>query len=339
MGEIRRLNALRGLAAIVVLISHYSNETLWLDGALGRGGGQVGVMLFFVLSGFLMAYLYLERPFTAAGVYRYGTARFARVVPLFVLIVLISFVLHQLGVTKIFYFIPSVKFMMAHLLFLNGVDVLWTIPPEIHFYLLFVGLWWLFGRSRILFLLLILAALVATFAAGVPNFKFKLFGIPADIRLLWGLPYFLSGTLMGWLYRHWQLPLHRRSNVYILALPLLLVLYPGITRYMGSWQHGFWQDPAVLAVVVSVFFAVVFLVKPGNRLLENPVADFFGRISFSLYLLHRVLLALLPDQAQQSPGLWLVVFLAAAIAVSALSYWLIEAPLQARLRGAASVSR
>ncbi len=339
MGEIRRLNTLRALAAMIVLVSHYSNKTMWLGGVLGLGGGQIGVMLFFVLSGFLMAYLYLERPFSAVAVHRYGIARFSRVVPLFVIVVVTSFALHQLGVTKIFYFIPTVKFMTAHLLFLNGVDVLWTIPPEIHFYILFLGLWWLFGRSRTLFLMVILVALVATFAAGVPNFKFRLFGMPADIRLLWGLPYFLCGTLMGWLFRHWQLPLNRRSHAYILALPVLMVLYPGINRYAGGWQHGFWQDPAVLAVVVAVFFFIVFLAKPGNHWLENPVADFLGKISFSLYLLHGVVLALLPDQAQQHPWIWLVIFLAASLAVSTLSYRFIEVPLQAHLRGTAKANR
>ena len=51
--EIRKLNALRGLAAIIVFITHFSDITNWLDGALGGGSGAYGVMLFFLLSGFL----------------------------------------------------------------------------------------------------------------------------------------------------------------------------------------------------------------------------------------------------------------------------------------------
>jgi len=95
----------------------------------------------------------------------------------------------------------------------------------------------------------------------------------------------------------------------------------------------------VLAVVVAVFFFIVFLAKPGNHWLENPVADFLGKISFSLYLLHGVVLALLPDQAQQHPWIWLVIFLAASLAVSTLSYRFIEVPLQAHLRGTAKANR
>ena len=66
--EIRKLNTLRGLAALIVVVSHYSNATLIMGGLLGFGGGQFGVMIFFVLSGFLMSYLYLGREFTASSV-------------------------------------------------------------------------------------------------------------------------------------------------------------------------------------------------------------------------------------------------------------------------------
>ena len=44
--EIRKLNTLRGLAALIVFITHFSDITHWLDGALGGGSGAYGVMLF-----------------------------------------------------------------------------------------------------------------------------------------------------------------------------------------------------------------------------------------------------------------------------------------------------
>jgi len=47
--EIRKLNTLRGLAALIVLITHFSDVTGWLGGSLGGRAGQYGVMLFFLL--------------------------------------------------------------------------------------------------------------------------------------------------------------------------------------------------------------------------------------------------------------------------------------------------
>jgi peptidoglycan/LPS O-acetylase OafA/YrhL len=66
--EIRKLNTLRGLAALIVVISHFSNATNWLSGRLGKGAGQFGVMLFFILSGFLMSYLYMSKESSATNI-------------------------------------------------------------------------------------------------------------------------------------------------------------------------------------------------------------------------------------------------------------------------------
>jgi len=86
------LDGLRGVAALIVLLSHVSNKTGLWGGIFGRGGGQIGVMLFFVLSGYLMGMLYLDRPFRRIEVQRYVVHRGARIVPLYYLIVLLSFI-------------------------------------------------------------------------------------------------------------------------------------------------------------------------------------------------------------------------------------------------------
>ena len=58
--DIPVLNGLRGLAVMIVFASHASN--IFYQGEIvGWGGGQLGVMLFFMLSGFLMAHLYAGR--------------------------------------------------------------------------------------------------------------------------------------------------------------------------------------------------------------------------------------------------------------------------------------
>ena len=58
--ELPVLNGIRGLAVAIVFASHASN--IYFSGAIaGWGGGQLGVMLFFLLSGFLMSHLYLHR--------------------------------------------------------------------------------------------------------------------------------------------------------------------------------------------------------------------------------------------------------------------------------------
>ena len=73
--QIRRLNTLRGIAALVVLVGHYSNRAQLWDAVLGTRAPQLGVMLFFLLSAFLMTVLYLDRPPTAPALRGYASAR------------------------------------------------------------------------------------------------------------------------------------------------------------------------------------------------------------------------------------------------------------------------
>lgn len=139
--EIRKLNSLRAIAVLIVLVSHYSNSTNFLNGVLGHGSGQIGVMIFFVLSGFLMSFLYLNKDFE---VKKYIVSRLARVLPLFVFVVLLSFLSQQIFSNGVFYKILDVNSLISHLFLLSGVSVLWTIPTEIQFYILFIPLCWLF---------------------------------------------------------------------------------------------------------------------------------------------------------------------------------------------------
>ncbi|TIW24509.1 MAG: acyltransferase, partial [Mesorhizobium sp.] len=66
MGRLQNLDGLRGLAALLVVAGHLCNVLGVLPGIFGAGGAQVGVQLFFCLSGFLMGMLYLNAPFGGA---------------------------------------------------------------------------------------------------------------------------------------------------------------------------------------------------------------------------------------------------------------------------------
>ena len=91
--EIRRLNTLRGIAALIVVISHFSNTSGLWGKVLGQGAGQFGVMLFFLLSGFLMSHLYWEREPTSRTQLFYAVSRVARVIPLYLVVVFFSFII------------------------------------------------------------------------------------------------------------------------------------------------------------------------------------------------------------------------------------------------------
>lgn len=330
--EIRKLNMLRGIAAMIVVVGHFSNETNMLNGLLGQHAGQLGVMLFFILSGFLMSYLYLDRPFNRLNVARFAWARIARVVPLFVLVVLLSYMLWSMGLRDILYPIKTIKSVLSHLLLLSGVSVLWTIPPEIQFYILFVPLWWLYSRRRgYLFVLLGLVFAILTWLE-FPYPRGRFLGLVVNLALIRSLPYFAVGVLFGRLYAAWQAPARLRKNFFVAALLLILLIYPEIYRVLIGPPYRMWVDLEPLLVLGVVFFAVIFLVPEENILLSNPIGDFLGKISYSLYLLHLPILGLILVPARHRPSLWIGIFIVLVLVVSSLSYTLLEAPARKALR-------
>src|SRR5581483_5409550 len=333
-GHIRKLDSLRGLAALIVVVSHYANESHWCE-AIGHGAGQIGVMLFFLLSGFLMAYLYFGPAPDARALRGFALARIARVVPLFYAVAIGSFVLTRWApppARDLLFPIGDGRDLAADLLFLHGQIVLWTIPPEIEFYALFALAW--AGGPRVHRLLVpLVATLVALiYAFGAPVTRFSLWGITVSTEIVEALPYFAVGSLIGYAYRRTHVAEARQKSLYVAALLLIPVTYPAIFTALTGYVHGLWASPLVLAVLAGVFAVVIFLVPDRSSVLANPCGDFLGKISYSMYLLHVPVLMHLERAGWTVGGAGCLLFLAITIGVATASYLLIEAPARRGLR-------
>ncbi len=337
--EIRRLNTLRGLAALIVVVSHYSNLSGFWNKALGAGAGQMGVMIFFLLSGFLMSYLYLAKTPDRRNMRAFLVARIARVIPLYLVVVIASFLISHLAskpYRNLLYGIDKPSELVAHLLFLRGESVLWTIPAEIHFYALFALAWFFYHRFRASLCVVAALLLVADFFWGFQDGKAALAGMKIVFGLPKALPYFVCGTILGQIYRDFKPPRTAMSNYYLLSLILVLLLYPNIFSLITGRKHEMWSDAGVLVLLSGVFFAVVFLVPDNNLLLENPIGDFLGKVSYSLYLLHLPVLTIL-ENLGLIKGVWpLGLFLLLSCIVAYVSFILIEAPSRAFIRDASA---
>lgn len=168
----RNLDGLRGYAVLVVLVSHISNQNIVKYKLFGEGFGQTGVMIFFALSGFLMVYLYMERPFNRQELLDFARRRSARVLPLYFAVVFLSLILTHYFPHAFQLFEIGFGDLWQYLVFWNADFVLWTIPVEIQFYCLFPLFWYLrvtYGISSMLaacMLLLMLHAYLSYNANG-----------------------------------------------------------------------------------------------------------------------------------------------------------------------------
>jgi len=311
------LDGLRGVAAYMVVISHYIGSDYKGAGltilAPLHLAGQVGVMLFFVISGFLMGELYMQTPCTKENVRAFYVKRIARVVPLFYLIVLVSFTLFvaRHNVWPLYY----VDRLWPFMLFWNGGNnVLWTIPVEVQFYAVFPLIWWAFSKAgnAIMILLIIICATIGASGATTPAL-FNSF-----------LPFFAAGLLLSVV----EIPYSRLMEfLTIPAFALLIIGLPEVSTAMGFKPTGLWSSPFYLALVPTT---VLLIVKSrlAGIVLGSKIATFAGAISYSVYLLHmptHFVLRQLPFY-DTAPLLFICVALVGATVVAWLSYRFIENP-------------
>ena len=344
--ELRKLNTLRGIAALIVLIGHYSNEFNFLSNVLGGQSGHIGVMLFFLLSSFLITYKYIEKPPTKEAIFNYLISRFARVLPLYLIVILISFIAHLYlpsAIHDYVYHITNIKELLEHMLFLRGTSVLWTIAPEIYFYLTFVIIWILFSciklkiieiNNIIISITIIIVISISIFIIIIfltlrqgNNGVINLFGltIQPHIRVF---SYFFMGVIIGCLYSSWKNKILPCSHYNVLVLLLIPFLFPNIYVYFTDFKIELWKNIWIFTIISSIFFIIIFMIPVNNKFLETNLGDFIGKISYSIYILHYPLLKIIKEFEIINSYNRFLLYLIVVIIFSYGSYILLELPLK-----------
>lgn len=120
--------------------------------------GYLGVPVFFVLSGFVIAHSLFSREFSWAGFKTFVMRRFLRIAPAYWASIAITMILDiTSGVVRgEALALPSTFSLGAHLFFLQDLlhqaeisPVYWTLAIEMQFYALFYGLLWLNQRWQV----------------------------------------------------------------------------------------------------------------------------------------------------------------------------------------------
>ncbi|MBN2683935.1 MAG: acyltransferase, partial [Pontiellaceae bacterium] len=275
------------MAALIVFISHSANEAL-LPSFLGQGFGKVGVMLFFILSGFLMAHLYLREEFTLSNVVKYAAARIGRVVPLYYALIGVSVVICNYIYADFCFPFNDAGVVFQSVFFIHAPSLFWTIPAEVQFYVVFIILWALFSRysSKILLGVFVLSA------------SFQIAKQFIDIQ---GVPEFLGrysfafllGVITSLYYRHIRDNVLLRRVASVLSIPLLILLFINlpVLREMSGLIFGggdhliVWEDPVSWGIVYLLFVCVLLNSK-GLMFLSSRPLVFMGDISYGFYLIH-----------------------------------------------------
>jgi peptidoglycan/LPS O-acetylase OafA/YrhL len=345
--QLDSLDGLRGLAVLIVFLSHTSNgKTFLLPFADLSGTGKMGVYLFFVLSAFL-----LTNQFTRSGeealskkfLGHYFLRRFVRIYPLYFLYLLLAVVttlvlgrVSDSGTPRGIPFLLSLPEFIAHLLLQQGKGVTWSIPVEFRYYFILpiLGLTYsiLFKNKLVPSVVLTLLVVVISQLVWPPS-ELR----PVDPRLGPYLPMFFMGSLLAVIHHNWQIHPARESKKVLAfldalgvgALMALILMIPSVSSLLAGAEisRDHWHGQVVL--LGALWSIVVFSCVAGSGLLRRPFEirflRYLGFISFSVYLLHPVVIKQVNDLVPDLPMKgWLE--LAATIAVSHLSWVFIEKP-------------
>lgn len=326
----RDIQILRGLAVFLVLLFHF--------GVSGFAGGFLGVDIFFVISGFLMATLYQKgKPlqFYQRRAKRLLPAYFATVLATLIAASVITLpvdfnqVVEQVRFASLFtsnigFWIQNSYFSQAEF---TPLLHLWSLGVEIQFYLIVPVLFWFGRKFRWILPLLLVAALIACFVVTSISPKTSFFMMPLRT---WQ---FLIGWIIAWhltnagqiIPRKWNGVLGTVSLIVLVAIPLMPIDPEALNVIQGH--------PGLMTLVVCIATAGVlaFALPPA---IESSVIgrafELLGRYSYSIYLVHFPILVLALYQPfsgtqiePRSVGLAIILIMIIA-ALSLLSYHGIE---------------
>lgn len=340
-----RLDHLRFVAAAIVIAYHFRAPAIAPDSVnpllLLLREGYSGVTLFMVLSGFILTTICLGRQIDYKA---FVVNRLLRIYPLYMVAVFAA-VFSGGRQVDLVSFVGLATFMGN----LGGVALpkfphIWTIMVEFQFYLIFPFIVGFFGKKGFPYLLgaigmmIVLRALLYLADGTVQD--------AAYWTLLGRFDQFAVGMLVAALYRS------RRA---FLAHPVwLLLCCAAVPAWLAllTWWCGGMHGPGspnsassawVLgpAIEAAVFGAVVLAYLHQRwhlpAMLDKALA-YLGSISYSLYIWHfPMLVALSKSQLKlplDSPWLnFIFIVMPAIVAVSALSYHIIEQPFFALRSG------
>lgn len=361
----RALDGWRGLCALLVALHHIEVHG-WIYWQPLVRNAWLFVDFFFVLSGFVIAHAYSNRLASTTGIKDFVARRLGRLYPLHIVMLsaLVALELAHLGFTLLHPiagehaaftadrspFALLTNLFLVQALGMHGYETwngpAWSISCEFYTYLLFGAVcFFLSGRKARIIVSALLAIGGALVLARFSDYGMRETFHWAIFRCVYG---FFCGVLV---HEAWQAGASRLRGGTLVELGVLAVIGAFLVLVPGNTALEYLATPLFAGAVL------VFAGENGavSRLLSLRPAAALGRWSYSIYMVHTFVLASLFSAAHFAEGLfhrtWLVhlpngwtildlgsrladdaltlLFLAAVIALSALTYRFVERPGQA----------
>jgi peptidoglycan/LPS O-acetylase OafA/YrhL len=342
------LDGMRAISILLVLLSHANISHLI--------PGYFGVVVFFVISGFLISRLMIAEIASTGtlNIQRFYTRRMLRLFPtLLLMIAVFTPVLRALGATITPVHVASAAFYLANYydLFIgypahSPFPTLWSLAVEEHFYIVFPFVVWCFRQKpKGLLPWLTVAALAVLVwrvylnaACNASPAPFALCGLTEGwARIYKGTDSIIDCIIIGALasfavdqhprqVRRWLL---NGPAFWIGAATLLLTLVVRNLAFRETLRYSV-QCCAIAVVVLNVLFGNTPRLR---RILESRVLVVVGRWSYALYVYHFAVIMVIELVRNRPGGLdggfEVSCFLLGTFTLAGLTYHYVELPLKA----------
>jgi peptidoglycan/LPS O-acetylase OafA/YrhL len=284
--RIKFIDGLRAIAVIMVVLFHFyyqqiseagvqQVEPLYLQDIFQYG--NMGVYIFFVISGFIVSYVTYNRVRSLNYIANFIVKRQVRLDPPFWLTIMLGVFLAFLSV-KVLHkevYIPNIKDVFLNIVYLfdifNRYDIIrvgWTLCLEIQFYLVFIVITYTLNRYIKSFRMRIG---VYGFLFGLSILSFTFFhSVLAAFILNYWFVFFLGVSITLLLY-----------NEISERLFLIILIVPYCALFTGAAMI-----PIYFSTATALLIFLAFKFGRENSWLSNRFFQFYGLISYSLYLTH-----------------------------------------------------
>ncbi|MEM9494546.1 MAG: acyltransferase [Pseudomonadota bacterium] len=323
------LQALRGLAATLVAAFHLNGAGVEGSNYVGFfnlfSHGEVGVDIFFVISGFII--FYTSKLKRKTSVKNFIAGRFWRILPPY-WAVLAIYVGLAIGLGVVFgdmSKIPTPRTLFDSFFLLPGpqhvITISWTLTIELVFYLVFAIGFFRFGEKRFLLTMVVWVILTQIYKNQdvVQSIALNFVLHACVLEFLFGVMIarlFLAGETRG------------QAPAFVIGVLLLLATMAGL----------FDDAPSYISreVLAGIPAALIIYGALGWRRPVPGIIMLWGEASFLLYLLHLIVFSVTGRLAEIVLGvdvyastLWMLFMPALATVVSCLATLFIERPYQA----------
>lgn len=364
MQRYEELDSLRGLAALAVMMGHFlmvftpivqnTYNISFLDYPLNFlkytplhaiWGGHEAVIMFFLLSGFVLSLPFYSN--RTQSYTKYLIKRICRIyVPFIIALfaaILIRDLVYESKLTNLTSYYnnlwvipPDMKSIIQHLLFIGNYNttrydpILWTLVHEMRISILFPFVMFVIVKGG--WKVGLPLAFVLTFGSEILLENIKTRYMTNFVVSLHYASFFIIGALLA-RYREELKSVFSRLNGWWSALLLVVAICLYAFKWIGygeDFQKVFMPNRGdwLTALGASIFIVTAVSSVWLSKLLQRKPLVFLGKISYSLYLYHMIVLLSLVhllNGVMDTAFIVLIAFVCSFV-VGAMSYYWIELP-------------